>query len=143
MWLNEKYVKEQLDHKNLREITTKYHSDHRKNRHELDNKLKKQCIRIFRDATSAIRVIMDCRTTSTLKIRTRLGFKQYDIILRKEQSVLTKIISSSVGKNMQAQYNVLSYRIDLYFDDYKLAIKDDENGHRDVNIDYQVKGKKQ
>ena len=29
---------------------------------------------------------------------------------------------------MQAKY-VLSYRIDLYFHDYKLAIETDENGH--------------
>ena len=32
------YIKEELDHKNLREITTKYDSNHRKHRHELDNK---------------------------------------------------------------------------------------------------------
>ena len=32
------------------------------------------------------------------------------------------------GENMQTQYNVLGYRIDLYFHDYKLAIEIDENG---------------
>ena len=36
---------------------------------------------------------MDCRTTSVHKFRKRLGFKQYDVILTKEQSVLTKILS--------------------------------------------------
>ena len=46
---------------------------------------------------------MDCRATSTHKFRTRLGFKQYDVILTKEQSVLTKIISSFEGENMQTQ----------------------------------------
>ena len=30
---------------------------------------------------------------------------------------------------MQTQYKVLSYRIDLYFHDYKLAIENDEKGH--------------
>ena len=68
---------------------------------------------------------MDCRTTSAHKFRTRLGFKQYGVILTKEQSVLTKIMSSFEGENMQTQYNVLSYRIDLYFHDYKLAIEID------------------
>ena len=34
LWLNEKYIEEGLDHKNLREITIKYHSDHRKHRYE-------------------------------------------------------------------------------------------------------------
>ena len=65
---------------------------------------------------------MDCRTTAH-KFRTRLGFKQYDVILTKHQSVLTKIMSSFEGENMQAQYKVLSYRIDLCFHDYKLAKK--------------------
>ena len=36
-------------------------------------------------------------------------------------------MSSFEGKNMRTQYNVLSYRIDLYFHDYKLTIEIDEN----------------
>ena len=32
-------------------------------------------------------------------------------------------------KSMQTQYNVLGYRIDLYFHDYKFVIQIDENGH--------------
>ena len=36
-------------------------------------------------------------------------------------------MSSFEGGNMQTQYNVLSYRIDLYFYDYKLAIEIDKN----------------
>ena len=47
---------------------------------------------------------MDCRTTSAHKFRTRLGFKQYDVILTKEQSVLTKVMSSFEVENMQTQY---------------------------------------
>ena len=34
---------------------------------------------------------MDRRTTSAHKFKIRLGFKQYNVILTKEQSVLTKI----------------------------------------------------
>ena len=37
---------------------------------------------------------MDRRKTSAHKFRRRLRFKQYDVILTKEQSVLTKIMSS-------------------------------------------------
>ena len=61
---------------------------------------------------------MDCRTTAAHKFRARSGFKQYHVILTKEQSVLTKIMSSFKEGNMQTQYKVLSYRIDLYFHDY-------------------------
>ena len=51
------------------------------------------------------------------------------MILTKNQSVLRKIITSFEGKKMQMQYNILNYRIDLYFNDYKLAIEIYENGH--------------
>ena len=51
-------------------------------------------------------------------------------------------MSSFEGENMQTQYNVLSYRVDLYFHDYKLAIEIDENGHSDRNIGYEIKRQK-
>ena len=101
MWLNEKHIEEELDYKNLREITTKYHSNHEKHRYELVDESKNQRNRIFIDEKLAIKMIMDCRTTSAHNFRTRLGFKQYDVILIKEQSVLTRIMSSFEGENMQ------------------------------------------
>ena len=85
---------------------------------------------------------MGCVTTSAHKFRTRLGFKQYDSILTKEQSMLTKIISSTEGEIMQTQYNVLGYRIDLYFHYYKLAIEIDENGHSHRDINYEINRQK-
>ena len=84
---------------------------------------------------------IDFRTT-THKSRTRLGFKQYDVILTKEQLVLTKIKSLSEGENMQRQNSALDYRIDLYFHEYKLAIEIDENNHSNRNIDYEIKRQK-
>ena len=48
--------------------------------------------------------------------------------------MLTKIRSSFERENMQIQYSVLGYRVDLYFDDYKLATETDEDGHSDRNI---------
>ena len=142
LWLNEKHVDEGLDHKNLRDITIKYHSDHGKQRYELVEEPKKQVNRIFIEENLTIKVIMDCRTLSAHKFRTRLGFKPYDVILTKDQSMLTKIMSSFEGENMETQYKVLSYRIDLYFHDYKLAIEIDGNGHSDRNIDYEIKRQK-
>ena len=74
LWLNEKHIED---------ITRKYHSNDRKHRYDLVNKPKKQCNRIFIDKKLAIKVIMDCRTTSAHKFRTRFGFKQYDVSLTK------------------------------------------------------------
>ena len=94
MWLNGKHIEEGLDHKNVREITIRYLSGHRKQRHKLVEEPKKQVNRISIQAKLAIKVIMDCRKTSAHKFRRRLRFKQYDVILTKEQSVLAKIMSS-------------------------------------------------
>ena len=43
---------------------------------------------------------------------------------------------------MQTQYSVLSYRIDLYFHKYKLAIEVDELGHADRNLSNEIERQK-
>ena len=88
-----KHIQEGLDHKHLREITTNYSSSHRNYRYKLVEEPEKQCNEIYIDEKLAIKLIMDCRTTSAHKFWARLGFKQDDVILTKEQSVLTKIMS--------------------------------------------------
>ena len=62
-----------------------------------------------------------------------------NVFLTKEQSVITKIMSPFKGEFMQTHYNIIRYRIDLYFYDYKLAIKIDGNGHSDKSINYELK----
>ena len=71
---------------------------------------------------------MQCRvsTPKSTEFRSKLGFNQYDIALTKEQPVLKSVIGAFEGENMQTQYTVLEYRIDLYFHDYKLKIEVDE-----------------
>ena len=49
---------------------------------------------IFIPEKSAAKLITDWRTTAAHKFRARLSFKHYDVILIKEKSVLTKIMSS-------------------------------------------------
>ena len=70
-------------------------------------------------------------------------FAGYDVILTKEQSVLTKILNSFKKRNMQTEYSVLGYRVNLYSHDYKLAIEIDENYHSNRNIDYEIKRPKE
>ena len=43
----------------------------------------------------------------------------------------------------QIKWNVLNYRIYLYFDKHKLAIKVDKFGHSDRNIDYEIQRQKE
>ena len=46
------------------------------------------------------------------------------------------------GENMQTQYSVLEYKIDLYFHDYKLAIEIDEKVHKDRNTSDEIQRQK-
>ena len=46
--------------------------------------------------------------------------------------------NASEGENMQTQYSVLSYKIDFYFHEYRLAIEVNELGHNERNINYEI-----
>ena len=67
-----------------------------------------------------------------------LGFTLYEVINTKEQTIINPIKDAFEGEDMQTQYTVIGYRIDLYFHKYKLAIEVDELGHNDRNIDYEI-----
>ena len=56
--------------------------------------------------------------------------------------MLTKVKRSFEGENMETQYSVLGYRIDLYFHEYKIAIEIDQNGHSNRNIYNEIKRQK-
>ena len=58
------------------------------------------------------------------------------MINTKEQTVINSIKDAFEGEDMQTQYSVLSYRIDLYFHKYKLEV--DELGHADRNVDKEI-----
>ena len=75
---------------------------------------------------------MNCRTDESCNLKSR--FTLHDVVNTKEQSVINSIKSVFEGEDMQTQYSVLSYEIDLYFHKYKLAIEADELGHADRNV---------
>ena len=69
---------------------------------------------------------MGGRSPEAIEFRSKLGFTQYDITLKKESLVLKSIMETFEGENMETQYSVLTYRVDLYFHHYKLALEVDE-----------------
>ena len=50
------------------------------------------------------------------------------MINTKEQTIINSIKDTFEGENIQTQYSVLGYRIDLYFHEYKFTIDIDELG---------------
>ena len=85
---------------------------------------------------------MDCRTEESCNLKRNLGFKLHDVINTKEQTVLESIKNAFEGEDMQTQYSVLGYRIDIYFHKYKLAIEVDELGHADRNLSNEIERQK-
>ena len=81
---------------------------------------------------------MDCRIDESCNFLKKLGFRIHDVINTKEQTVIRAIKDAFEGENMQPQYTVLCYRIDLYFHKYKLAIEVDELGHNHRNINDEI-----
>ena len=71
-----------------------------------------------------------------------LGFKLHDVIDTKEQTIIKSIKDAFERENIQTQYHVLGYRIDLYFHEYKLAVEVDELGHADRNINNEIERQK-
>ena len=69
LWLNKKNIEEGLSHSNLPVITRKYHSDYKKHRYQLVDKRNKQPNRIFLHKDFALKVIMDCGTADSLRLK--------------------------------------------------------------------------
>ena len=80
---------------------------------------------------------MDCRTAEAFKFKRRLGFKLHHVFKPKQQTVVGSIKDIFGGENMQAEYYVLGYRIDLYFYQDRLAIEINEFGHWDRDTEYE------
>ena len=131
-----------LHHKNLQLATVKYLSGYRKHRQDLGDKQKTQPNTIFIHKELANKAILDYRTIAAREFR-RLEFRQYDLILKKEQLVIKKEIKTPVeGISTQTQYNILGYKINLYFHSHKISIEIDETGCSDRNIYHEINKKK-
>ena len=79
------------------------------------------------------------RTDKTNEIRKKLGCKVIDLFNTNEQSLIRVIKDLFEGDNMQTQHDVLGYKTDLYFLDYKITIEDDEFNHIDRDPEYEAK----
>ena len=68
----------------------------------------------------------------------KLGFKLYDVINIKEQAIINSVKDTFERENIQTQYSILAYKIDLYFHEYKLDIEVDELGRTNRNINIEI-----
>ena len=80
LWLNGKHIEEQLGHKNLPAITSKYDKMYKKHSYELVYEPRKQPNRRFLRIDLALKITMDCKTYESCSLKRNLGFNLKDVI---------------------------------------------------------------
>ena len=60
-----------------------------------------------------IPIIMGSRSPKAIEFRSKLGFNQSDVTLKKESSVLKSITGTFKGDNFETQHYVMGYKIDI------------------------------
>ena len=85
---------------------------------------------------------MDCRTDESCNLKRNLGFRLHDVINTKEQKILKSVKDAFEVENMQIQYSVLWYKIDVYFHKHKIAIEVDQLGDADKNVSNEIERQK-
>ena len=111
-------------------------------RYELVDKARKQPNRSFLRSYLALKVIMDCRIDESYNLKRNLGFRLHDVVNTKEQTVINSIKDAFEVEDMQTQYSVFCYLIDLYFHKHKLTTEVDEWGHADRNLSNETERQK-
>ena len=123
-WLNEKHKEAGIGHSNLPAVTDKYDSEYKKCRLELVlDEPKYQPFRRFIHNDLSEKIVKALRADKIDAFRRRLGFNVIDAFNAKQWSVTKTIKKVSEGEDIQTEYSVLRFRVDLYFHEYKLAIK--------------------
>ena len=133
LWIKMIDIRKKLDVKNIHDLVDKKIKGKFKTNNLTAEQIKKYKIHgselidgkkfMYAHEGVIIPVIMHCRTPEPCKFKRDLGFKLYNVINCKEQTVLELIKEAFEGEDMKTQYIVIGYRIDLYFHEYKLAIE--------------------
>ena len=72
-------------------------------------------VHTYEDIIMSITMICRVSTSKAIEFRSKLGFKQHDIILSKEQLVISKRTKLFSNEKMLQQHSVLGSRIDFIF----------------------------
>ena len=98
---------------------------------------------VFVNLDGAIYIATNSKKPQVLGLAKALGINIHkQKFLSKEQETISIIMQVFKGIKMIDQYTVGHYRIDLYFPEHKIAVECDELGHKDRDIDYEVKRQK-
>jgi very-short-patch-repair endonuclease len=85
------------------------------------------------------RLIINSRSVHANDLAKFLGIDVYEQRFAPiESTTLKNIIEVFEGEQMQLQYTVGNYRVDLYFIDHKIAVECDEEDHNKRDPEYEI-----
>lgn len=133
-----KDVAEILGYKNARDAIQKHISDnHKMHVKILCNKQYRQVIVINNEGVRQL--VSSSRMPNAIQLAHALDINIYLALnCTKEQQFINDIIHAFRDEKMVRQYPCGSYKIDLYFPEYQIAIECDELGHKDRDPEYEV-----
>ena len=86
------------------------------------------------NSKGATALLARSRKAESIAVAARFGLDVSDFkAVYPEMATMAQIMKAFKGCQMQQQFSVGQYRIDLYFLDHKIAVECDEFGHRDRN----------
>ena len=132
--INENHLEITVGYKNLASNKTRYYSDKFwKRRCKIQDCEDYQPCRKFIVKKLAIHLILDIKTAKAGELKIKLGFKQIDPIMTKQQSIGLRIKKTFPNEEVieDFYFKKFEYMIDFYLPKRKLAIEVDERGHKD------------
>ena len=94
-WINQTQLGKNLGLENIAGKTQYYSSKYKRQRHEIQDWDDYQLCRILLDKELAVTIMLDThRIAKAVEFRAKFGIKQYDPIMRKQQSIGSKIKKS-------------------------------------------------
>ena len=137
LWLNERNLRKSANYYEIRHLSVKYDNEYIRQRKEINKKCKKQSNR--KSITEDLATYLLSHINSVpcvIKFRSKLGFKNNELMLSKEFSIIIKLVNAfSPITEVIRQHNVLNYYVNFYLPKYKLVIEIHELDHsnRDNN----------
>ena len=96
---------------------------------------KYQPCRMFIKNTAAVKTTMSAVKTQAVIFKSKLGIKQYDKVLRKQQSLGLRLKKIFLNEDIIEEYSALNYRANFTFKKHMLVVEIDEKGHKDRDPD--------
>ena len=142
IWINQGHLQGKLGIANTVDRTQYYSDEFKKMRCEIQECGKYQPCRMFIENFLAVEIKMSAIKTMSAIFKRKFGVNQHDKVLRKQQSLGSRMKKLFPNEDIIEGYFALHYRTDFTFKKHILVVEIDEKRHVDRDPDYEKKRQK-